>query len=121
LFVKDPKTGEDVPFEPVDNLGVRVPLCGSATAEQKAATMFPEANPGDLSKRSLSADDRLGVCSIYPAGTTPMHCGLGESSGGCALAAAPTDDHDAPGRGWLWGALALGAGAFAYRRRFGRR
>jgi hypothetical protein len=117
LLVKDPKTGELVPFEPVDNLGVRVPLCSAATPEQKEATMFPQAQPGDLSKRSLSADDRLGVCSIYPVGATPMHCGLGESAGGCALA----DDHDAGRHGWLWGALALVAGAFVYRRRFGRR
>ena len=58
----------------------------NATAEMDA-TMYPSAEAGDLSQRTLSPDDRNGLCAIYPLGTNPVTCGQGlSSSGGCAVA-----------------------------------
>ena len=49
--------------------------------------MYPSSEPGDISKRTLSQDDRDGLCAVYPLGTNPMSCGgVGSSSGGCAVA-----------------------------------
>jgi MYXO-CTERM domain-containing protein len=72
----------------VDNLGNPVPDCADATLAEMDATMYPSAQPGDLSKRTLSPDDRDGLCAIYPVGTVPVMCGGGgASSGGCSVAA----------------------------------
>src|SRR3569623_75288 len=108
----------------VDNLGTPVPNCNDATPAEMEATMFPSSEAGDVSKRTLSDDDRGGLCAIYMVGTNPMSCGgIGSSSGGCAVAAA--DPPPAPPRGgrvvrWfaiLGGALGLGALIAARRRR----
>ncbi len=55
----------------IDNAGQPVPDCANASAAVVATTMFPSANPGDISKRTLEPDDRAGVCGIYPAAATP--------------------------------------------------
>jgi hypothetical protein len=41
-------------------------------------TMYPFSHAGDLQKRHLSADDRAGVCDIYPR--TDGGCGCGATS-----------------------------------------
>jgi len=74
----------------VDDLGNAVPDCGDATAAEMEATMYPSSEAGDVSKRSLSQDDRNGLCAIYPVGTNPVTCGASSaSSGGCAVASDP--------------------------------
>ena len=105
----------------VDNLGNPVPDCSDATLAEMDATMYPSSEAGDLSKRTLSQDDRDGLCGIYPLGTTPVTCGVGSgSSGGCAVS---LDDAAANGpRAVRWftvigAALALGALIAARRRR----
>jgi hypothetical protein len=113
----DPVT--KLPIEPVDNNGDKVPFCTSSelTPAQRDATMYPSAQPGDVTKRSLSPDDRLGLCSIYPKGTTPAHCGLGSSGGSCAVAAAETGGQETR---WMTLTLALAGILIAIRRRSGR-
>lgn len=113
----DPTTG--LPIEPVDNTGAKVPLCTpEVSVTIREATMFPSAQPGDVTKRTLSADDRLGLCEIYPKGTTPQHCGLGSSGGACAIA----PDQEEPGRGrrrlpWAIATIGLAGFLSAIRRR----
>lgn len=43
-------------------------LIGLAHAVDPEATMYSESAPGDLEKRSLSADDIAGICHVYPDG-----------------------------------------------------
>ena len=38
------------------------------------ATMYPDAQPGELIKRDLHADDIQGLCQVYPASGTPRTC-----------------------------------------------
>jgi MYXO-CTERM domain-containing protein len=85
------------------------------------ATMFFQANEGEIKKRDLAQDDVNGVCDIYPAADDPGACepaGFLPKRGlfaRCAVAA-----EEAPGGGlWL---VALIAGAlFAFSRRRPRR
>lgn len=117
----DPVTHAQI--EPVDNNGAKVPLCSAVdlTPAERDATMFPSAQPGDVSKRSLSADDLLGLCSIYPKGTTPSHCGLGSSGGACAVALDSGAERKSGNGRWLVAALALAGAVVAFRRRSSRR
>lgn len=43
-------------------------LLGLAHTADPATTMYPESDPGDLSKRTLAEDDVAGLCFIYPEG-----------------------------------------------------
>jgi uncharacterized protein (TIGR03382 family) len=51
-------------------------------------TMDPTMLPGETSKRVLTADDKNGVCTIYPAGAATATCGgvtpTPAKSGGCS-------------------------------------
>lgn len=80
-------------------LGYGVPLCSSALPAGESVayadrTMFPTTSMGELTKRTLSADDVDAVCGVYP-----------EQSGGCGSA------------GGAPGALAVALAALALRRR----
>jgi hypothetical protein len=105
---------------PVDNTGTLVMDCASASDEVRATTMFASAMPGDLSKRTLSADDQLAVCEIYPLARNPMTCPSSDlpppgGGGGCAVAQSPP-------AGSIPGGLALLALAACWARiRSGRR
>jgi len=113
-----------LPIEPVDNNGDKVPFCmpgSQLTPAQRDATLYPSAQPGDVDKRSLSPDDRLGLCSIYPTGTTPVHCGLGSSGGSCAVAAAEAAQPGEQKTRGLTITLALAGVLIAVRRRSSRR
>jgi len=105
----------------VDNLGNPVPDCGDSTLAEMEATMYPSSEAGDVSKRTLSQDDRDGLCAIYPLGTNPVTCGGGSgSSGGCAVAPAPAAANGPRAVRWftfVGGALAMGALIAARRRR----
>ncbi|MCC7380649.1 MAG: matrixin family metalloprotease [Deltaproteobacteria bacterium] len=46
--------------------------------QYEATTMFASAPPCEISKRTLEADDRLGICTIYPAGQPTQQCFLPE-------------------------------------------
>jgi MYXO-CTERM domain-containing protein len=74
---------------PLDNLGNPVPECDQAPPAVVETTMFPSANPGDVSKRSLAPDDQQALCDIYPA-STPLPCIAPPDAGpgGCSCAAA---------------------------------
>jgi hypothetical protein len=66
-------------------------LLGLDHSQDKEATMYDSTHKGELSKRSLHADDVLGLCVIYPyAKTTPPGQGQGEVpkkvQGGCQVA-----------------------------------
>ena len=108
----------------VDDLDQPVPDCSQATVAETEATMYPSAQPGDLSKRTLSPDDRNGLCAIYPLGTNPVTCGdsTSSSAGGCAVAPTAGDAGANGPRAVRWftllgGALGLGALIAARRRR----
>ena len=69
-----------------DQHGARVPYCGdgaSVTDVIRDATMYPSADSGDTSKRSLSPDDQQAVCDLYPLQPAIA------SDGGCACVVAP--------------------------------
>jgi len=82
---------------------------GSCTTADRPLVMYPAAIPGDTSKRVLTADDRAGVCTIYPLGGPTSTCGSQAESddGGCASGGAG---------GILSALLALGALARHTRR-----
>jgi hypothetical protein len=60
--------------QPTDNTGAPVPSCNGASAAVRATTMFASAIQGDLSKRTLEADDKQAVCDIYPLSRDPASC-----------------------------------------------
>src|SRR4051794_18296027 len=91
----------------VDDRGQPVPSCGHASDEIKATTMFAAVIPGDLERRSLSPDDRRGVCEIYP----PVDLTLEAGAPGCSLSRARG------GAAAGWAALLLAAAIRSFRRR----
>ena len=93
----------------VDDRGQPVPSCGHASDEVKATTMFAAVIPGDLERRTLSPDDRRGVCEIYP----PVDLTLEAGPSGCSLSRAR-------GSAGAWLALGLVLGLRFFRRRAGR-
>jgi hypothetical protein len=112
---------------PVDSDGAPLNACDKATPDQHQSTMFPSADPGDTSKRTLTANDQQAVCDIYPIGTSPQMCGEGNSSSGCTVAAtagdlrAPGAARAPLGRGWLAAGLGAAAAALVGGRRARRR
>jgi hypothetical protein len=118
------------PIVPIDNLGQPVPSCDEVSYTEpdmnQKPTMYPSADPGDLGKRTLSDDDRAGLCAIYPVGTNPVSCG--GSSGGCSIAEAGADndisDHRSSsprGLAWRWLVVALAGAAGSFVTLRGRR
>lgn len=53
-----------------------------------ASTMYPTAPIGDTSKRTLAAEDKQGVCDVYPIGKPPLTCGTNSSGCGCGTTGA---------------------------------
>ncbi len=115
-YLADPTSDE------TDNTGQPVPSCGDVAFDSpiRATTMFPSADPGDTSKRTLSPDDELAVCDIYPRGmaTAGSSAIPPDDSTGCSCAIAagvpsprPVVDHLGAG------ALALGLGGLVLRGR----
>lgn len=103
---------------PLDNTGNPAPDCDQASADIKATTMFPSADPGDTDKRTLAPDDQQALCDIYPAANDPKVCdpNAGNSSGcTCGVAGA------APAAGAVAAALLLGAVTLLARRTRRRR
>jgi hypothetical protein len=68
-----------------DDRGEAVPFCRPGDEATMDSTMFPSAAPGDIARRTLSADDIRGLCELYPGG---VPAGLVQSGGpvGCSVA-----------------------------------
>ena len=66
-----------------------LPLCTASVPAGEvpyaARTMAPTTSPGEISKRTLSADDVAGVCAVYPEASGGCGCGGGEATGAAAL------------------------------------
>jgi MYXO-CTERM domain-containing protein len=63
------------------------PSCASDPSFAQT-TMYPVTTPGDVAKRTLSADDIAGVCAIYPDSGGGCGCGSGGAPGALAAALA---------------------------------
>jgi MYXO-CTERM domain-containing protein len=113
-----PTDDAGAPIVPLDYMGNPVPECSNTLpASIRDTTMYPSAPPDDTSKRTIEDDDRLGLCSIYPAATGQPSAGSCPDSGpSCNCAVVPTG----PGAVVGAGVLALGAVVFARRRRHRR-
>lgn len=102
--------------QPIDYTGVGVPTCSNAPPEVQDTVMFATISPGsfEIKKRTLSPDEILAVCSIYPASADQYACSMDTPVDGCGCSAS------APGGGTA-SALAclalLSGGAIAARRR----
>lgn len=69
----------------IDHNGESLPGCfdSDLSPAVRATTMFASADPGDVSKRTLEADELQGVCATYPRGTAdPLVCNIPGDSGG---------------------------------------
>lgn len=55
---------------PTDDQGNPVPLCVDLPSGFLKTTMYPDAQPQDVTKRVLGDDEQRAVCAIYPQGTT---------------------------------------------------
>jgi hypothetical protein len=91
--------GGSDPARPIDHLGNEVPDCTGAPAAVKETVMFATVDFGDTRRRTLSADDVAGVCTIYPAAESPRQCALDLPDDGCGCGTG--------GRGVSAAALAL--------------
>jgi hypothetical protein len=67
-------------------------LLGLTHSKEREATMYENTHQGEMDKRSLHADDELGICTVYPIGqSTPEGHGQGTlpgGEGGCSLGSA---------------------------------
>jgi hypothetical protein len=87
------------PVHMVDNNGILVPSCLTASADVQNDVMYTKADAGDTSKRTLKPDDIQAVLDIYPAAKDPHVCpAIGEAvkltttSGGCHCAVDSTSN-----------------------------
>ncbi|HEX9049603.1 MAG TPA: peptidase M10 [Anaeromyxobacter sp.] len=60
------------------------PLPPFETVPYAERTMYPATTMGEISKRTLSADDVAGVCAIYPRTSGGCGCGSGGAPGALA-------------------------------------
>ncbi len=88
---------------------------GLAHSDDDSSTMWCDAAPGDIDKRSLASDDVAGICAIYGPNAYPGPAPAGKKggTGGILCAAAPGGAPSASGLALLAG-IALAA---CYRRR----
>jgi len=98
-----PGTTDPTAERPLDNLGNPAPDCAAAPATILESTMFPSAESGDLSKRTLAPDDELAAREIYPA-----------SAGAPAVCAPPEPKRDPPDGCAVGGAVPPSPAALAW-------
>lgn len=72
----------DPPPRPVDDQGQPAPDCVDGIPEQ-AAVMWYQVDPGNTTKRALTADDARGVCAIYPPNAPATTCAANLPDDGC--------------------------------------
>jgi len=58
-------------------------MIGLDHSEDRNATMFRTASPGETSKRALAQDDREALCAVYPKGGPARTCGPAASPAEC--------------------------------------
>ena len=92
-YVFDPNTPR-----PSDDLGNPIPDCDVSSPDIMATTMYPSASIGDVDKRTPEADDRRGVCELYPLADDPGPCVPPNEPGGCACGVGAARAGEAPGR-----------------------
>lgn len=94
------------PTAPIDSTGQPAPDCNSANlpATILDATMYPYSrSAGETEKRSITDDDKSGICDVYPRSDTGGLACFQQVQGGCAMtpsaargfAAAATKPHQA--------------------------
>lgn len=115
----NPFVGTDGKPRPNDNNDNPIPDCDAAPSAVSQTVMFNVTVPGETSKRTLSKDDRLAVCTIYADSIEHDACALDTSTPGCVVAVA----RPARRASWAWSAplVALLGAAFITARRRGRR
>lgn len=100
---------------------------GLSHSADSDSTMFWSAGRGEISKRSLGADDIAGICAIYPPGSLPNSCRFTprhgrdlncevETTGRCSASSGANADLGPLGA-LLIGCVALAAAARARARR----
>jgi hypothetical protein len=90
---------------PKDHTGADVPDCGTvqgstdpAHVALREATMWPFTTPGEISKRTLEADDIAGICAVYPVADDPgCHPAGGTDGGTDGRVDGPVPSGDAAG------------------------
>jgi hypothetical protein len=104
----NPAVGTDGKPRPTDNMAKMIPDCDAAPPEVETTVMFNVTVAGETSKRVLSKDDTLAVCTIYAPAMEHDSCALDDAAPGCAIASPlpPTPAR----RRW---ALGLPVGALA--------
>lgn len=76
-----------------DHEGNPIPHCSAAPSSVLQTVMYPKGAPGDTTRRTLQADDVLGICSKYPLAKDPGVCRT-PLPGGCHCDSL--DDRPAP-------------------------
>jgi hypothetical protein len=111
-YLKAPGKGELV------DDGEAVPACADPTLPDavKDATMFPSSQPGSIAERTLSPDEIRFLHEVYPLRPDPPP-GLGDRSGGCAVAPAGGDTTAAAALALVVLAVFAVFAVFARRRR----
>lgn len=87
---------------------------GLAHSERESATMWCDASPGQVDKRTLSPDDVEGLCSIYPPGKAFMQQTAKNEDDGSNCSLVPGSKRSGSGMTWL---ALLGVSLLATRRR----
>jgi hypothetical protein len=115
--IDNPLVSADGKPRPTDNAGAPVPDCDASPAKIQGTVMFNVTVPEETSKRYLSDDDILAVCTIYAPTMQHDACALDSANPGCAVAAPrPARARE---RGWALGlsTAAAVAAALSARRR----
>lgn len=90
----DGQGGDDSnePIGGMDDQGQPIPACtpnpDASEAVQAAAVMWYQIDTESTVKRTLSADDARGVCTIYPAASDPHTCTQNSPDDGCGCTTA---------------------------------
>jgi MYXO-CTERM domain-containing protein len=71
---------------------------GLSHSAVEGSTMWCDADPQEVSKRSLAPDDIAGLCAVYPPGESFPNYRVGNRDSSCALGSEP---------GAPWGALTV--------------
>jgi hypothetical protein len=102
----------------IDDHGADAPSCFEASPAQADSTMYPSVQPPDLDRRTLSPDDKRGLCAVYPAFETEVDGA--PAAVGCTIAPGTHGRGDPGASVWLAGLVAA-LGARVRARRTSRR
>jgi hypothetical protein len=88
----------------IDDHGEKAPSCFAASSEQAESTLYPSVMSSDLDRRTLTPDDRRGLCAVYP--TFELEVPGEPAPPACALGPAPRGRRG-PGGAWLAGLVTV--------------